>query len=520
MSQPDVQANLVIQPVLSSSTTAATDAATDLDALTWQAICGWPEHSGIEVVREGLDYGALTRYFLWDKVPRAMRHRIDPGGFAFEQRLIDQDQQKAAALLPYPKWKQQIKRPVDSLSRWVSESSLRLSRFTDARPVLFVPRQHGSLRSTLAALAKKSDLRLMGPMAHGENPSVARFQVWRQPSADSDLDDLDFSEQLYQGIRRGLRAFDIELLLADRQPLQQQLRQQASLVRQIEAELAIARPQAMLVFADNHTPLQEYVAVAKRANIPTLVIQHCLDCERYCLNEAYADVIAVWGKARQQRYRTESVQQPRLEVTGNPEYDGLRLPRQLHQGKDRWLWATRPHGPHKCYLPSRSPQEGLDILDALLTALEQIASAQLTIKPHPLDYVGLYSEQIEQRGLSDRVTVTHRPLQTCLPNTDIVISEDSTAAVEAMFFGRPVVHAHFAPSPPVLPLAPYQAALPAHNAKTLLAALQQTQSMDKTARKTMLNGQQRFVYDYIGQLDGQATQRVTDLIEQIILNAV
>lgn len=500
----------MLQSVASSSTIAPAE----LDAFTWGAICGWPGRSGIEVVRDGIDYGALSRCFLWDKVPRAIRAQGSPEKFAFEQNLLDQVRQTAASA-PYPQWKQQIKRPFHSLSRLASEASLRFSRATRGEPVLFVPRQHGYLRSTLAALSKRSDIRLVAPFEHGANSPVSRFQLWRSPQADP-----AFAEQLSLGIVRGLQAFDIELLAADKATLKQQLLQQASWVRQAEAELAIARPQALLTFADNHTPLQEYVAVANRENIPTIVLQHGLDCERYCLNEAYATVIAVWGSARKQRYETESAQQPRIVVTGNPEFDSLRLPAQMHEGKDSWLWATRPHGSNKCYLPSRSPQEGLDILNALLSALEQMPTASLTIKPHPLDYIGLYSAQIKERGLGDRATITSDPLQTCIAQADLVISEDSTAAVEAMFFGRSVIHAHFAPSPPVLPLVQYQAALPANNPETLLASLHLAQSASAAARKTMLNGQQRFVYDYIGCLDGLACQRVTDLIEQVVAIAL
>ena len=482
-----------------------------LDQFAWQAICNWPSHSGIEIIREGLDYGALTRYFLWDKVPRAIRAQTAPEAFAFEQALLDRARQEAVVVVPYPKWKSVVKQPFQSLERLASELRLRLSQQSRSEPVLFVPRQHASLRSALTALSHKSNIRLIAPQDCGANPNVERFQIWRSRPADS-----AFANQLCNGIVRGLKAFDIQLLEIDQRTLQQQLQQQASLIRQSEAELAIARPHAVLTFADNHTPLQEYVAVANRAQIPTIVLQHGLDCEQYCLNEAYAAVIAVWGDARKQRYEKNSQQQPTLRVTGNPQYDSVRLPAQLHSGTDRWLWTTRPHGSNKCYLPSRSPQEGLDILAALLAALEQTETAQLVIKPHPLDYIGLYSEQIKRRELSDRVTVSHQPLSTCLAQADIVVSEDSTAAAEAMMLGRVVVHAHFAATAPVLPLVEYQAALPANNPQILLASLQRAQSLSPATRKTMLNGQHRFVYDYMGRLDGQACQRAIALIEQVI----
>ncbi|MGC1310055.1 MAG: hypothetical protein WA885_22735 [Phormidesmis sp.] len=498
-------------PTLKTLTTTA-----DLDKFSWQATCNWPDHSSVKVIHEGLDYGALTRYFLWDKVPRAIRQQVNPEGFAFEQALLDQRQQASVSRSSYPQWKQQIKQPFHALSRFASIANLRLSRYRCPAPVVFVPRQHSHLRSTLSALLENKTVQLVAPLAHGPNTGVQLFQTVPVRSPD-----LAFAEQLYQGIIYGLQAFDIQLLATDQQVLKRQIQQQARLVRQIEAELAIADPQAVLTFADNHAPLQEYVAIANRQGIPTIVLQHGLDCEQYCLNEAYASVIAVWGNARKQRYQASSQQQPaRIQVTGNPEYDCVRLPEQLSTSREHWLWTTRPHGPQKCYSPSRTPQEGLDMLEAILTALERTETARLTIKPHPLDYIDLYSMQVEKYKLGDRVTISRDSLLTALPQADIVISEDSTAAMEAMFFGKVIVHAHFASSPPVLPLVDYAAALPASSPKILINSLQAAQTLSADEQKTMLNGQRSFVYDYAGPLDGQACQRVTDLITQVVSNAV
>jgi hypothetical protein len=492
----------------------------DLDQFAWRVICGWPDHSMVEVVHEGLDYGELTRYFLWDKVPRAVRYQVNPKGFALEQALLNQIRQQQARMSTcrsqYPRWKRQIKQPFQSLGWFASVLRLRLSHYSRPAPILFIPRQHFHLRSTLTALLNNPAMQLVAPLEHGFNTGVHLFRTLpKQPP------DVTFAQQLHQGIIRGLKAFDITLFETDQQKLQQQILQQISLVRQIEAEFAIAAPQAILVFADNHSPLQEYVAIARRQGIPTIMLQHGLDCEQYCLSEAYASVIAVWGKSRQQRYQKVSNRKPVLiQVTGNPEYDHFRLPEQLCEGGDHWLWVTRPHGPEKCYLPSRTPQEGLEILKAILLALKQTESARLMIKPHPLDYADLYQVEVEKCQLSHRVAITHEPLATLLPHANIVISEDSTAALEAMFFGKIVIHAHFASSPPILPLIEYAAALPADSPEMLHASLRVAKTLTTSAKTSMLRGQHNFIGDYAGPLDGQACQRVTTLITEVMSGTV
>lgn len=501
------------KPLAASITTTIDSLETgELDWFVWQAICDWPVHSGIDVSCEGLDYGALTRCFLWDKVPRAVRYRRSPAAFAFEQNLLNQHRQTSSSGNAYPNWKRRLKWPFQMAEQVADGVRFRVRQAADSGSVIFVPRQHLHVRSTLRSLAKDSSLRLVAPLEHGINPGVTLFQT---PSVKKP--NTAFAKQLYQGIVRGLKAFEIELLLGDQQRLQQQIEQQMTLIRQVEAELAAANPQALLVFADTHTPLQEYVAVANRQGIPTVLLQHGLDCEQFCLNDVQSAVVAVWGSARKKRYEAESQRRPvRIEVTGNPEYDQLRLPTQLCAGGDRWLWATRPHGPHKCLSPSRSPHEGLDILAALLAALKQHKPAQLMIKPHPLDYIDLYATQIEQHGLGDRVTINRDPLLSVLPQADIVISEDSTAALEAMCFGKIVVHAHFAASPPVLPLADYAAALPAYSSESLALALGRARSLTLAEQETMLAGQHRFVNDYGGALDSCACSNVTALILEVV----
>ena len=481
---------------------------TNLDRSAWEAVCNWPDRSTISTVKNGLNYGILTRYFLWDKVPRAIRYQLNPNQFSLEETLWNQHraQQLNAPNAPTPPSEQSIQNAFHQLARL---TALRLDRL--GRSLIFVPRQHAQLRSTIAALQADPSFRFIAPN-HPGNTDIRTFQTPPKRSPD-----IAFTERLYQSILEGLEAFNIDLLLKDRQTLHHQLHQQAALIPQIEAELAAMRPNALLVFSDNHTPSQEYVAIANRQNIPTILLQHGLDCERYCLSDAYASILAVWGPARQQQYQQTSQQQPKqIQVTGNPRYDAQRPPKSLHPSGNQWLWVTRPHGPEKCYLPSRSPQEGLNILTALIAALRQNPSARLAIKPHPFDYIDLYAAEIKKQQMSDRIALTRESLDQQIPKANIVISEDSTAALEAMFFGKILIHAHFAPSPPVLPLVQYSAALPANTPELLQDSLSKATALSAEQANQLFTGQRSFIRDYAGPLDGQATQRVSTLIKRVV----
>ena len=485
-------------------------APAELDQMAWQTICDWPSSSQVEVIREGLDYAELTRYFLWDKVARALRSQLDPANFAFEAALLDRPP-VPPKISPPLSLTARLKQPLRNFYDQSKFTLLQPSAFWRRSPILYVPCWHPQLQTTVAALGRSSGLVVATtyPYAH-----AYRIQLPRQSLAEPDQ---TFAKQLHQGILQGLQARGIRLLDRDIALLGQQIINQMQHVQRCAAELAAVQPAAILVFADNHPPNQAYVLLARRAGVPAIMLQHGLDCEPYCLEQAYASVIAVWGEARLKRYQQQSLYQPdRIAVTGHPEYDHLRWPQQLNRAGHYWLWVTRPHGSEKCYFPSRSPQEGVDILAALLVALEQTPAARLVIKPHPLENLEVYRDQISQAQLGDRVELTTTSVTKLLPEASLVIAEDSTAGLDAMFSGKVLIHAHFAPVPPVLPFVDYEAALPAYSAAMLQEALEQIQHLTPAQEASLLQGQCRFINDYAGACDGQAAQRITALVYDVV----
>ncbi|MBW4538638.1 MAG: hypothetical protein KME43_05760 [Myxacorys chilensis ATA2-1-KO14] len=477
--------------------------AAALDRFAWNAICNWSKHTSVVTIYNGIDYAELTRCFLWDKVARAIRQQTNSDQFEFDRVL------PPTPLTPHPnRLKFWLKRSLKLLQMWQDVRSLQSSQ------VLYVPCAHPTLQSVVKVIAQSESITVVAPQ--GAFDSALNIQTIRPPLL-LDLPNLAHVEALHQGILEGLGALGVELLEPDVIVLRHQIAQLLLRTEQIETELSILRPNAILVFADNHFPVQSYVFVARKYAIPSIMLQHGLDCEQHCLDEAYADVISVWGDARLQRYQQDSTWQPsRLQANGNPEYDGLMFPNQLDRGGEYWLWTTRPHCPEKCYIPSRTPQEGIQILQALLTALEQSPTAHLVIKPHPLDDIALYQTYINAHPLSDRVTLSTGLVRSLIPNASVVISEDSTVGLEAMFFGKVVIHAHFAVSDPVLPFVKYNAALPGFSPETLQTSLQQIEQLSEKQQQDLLEGQRQFLQQYAGVCDGKAQERVTSMIQTIL----
>lgn len=483
--------------------------AEQCDRRAWEAIQNWPAAAGLDPVKEGLDPALLGRWFLWDKVGRAIRRELDPEGFALEAQLL-------AAAHPPPPGKTPPRRGsgIQAARRALLRGKLRTVRAFGARRVLYAPfpyARHARILEPL--LAAGAPLEVVVPDAHADAWPGAIPWRCRAPRAEPRM---TVTTAAIGDIVRGLEAQGIRLLDADVQHLQAQLAEQRQTLVQAQAELDALRPDALLVPADNHPPFIEHVLAARQRGIPVLMLQHGLDCERYYLDDAYATHIAVWGPDRERRYRRDSSWQPeRIAVVGNPHYD--QEPAPAPPADDRsWLWVTRPHAPAKCYAPSRRPDEGLRILDALLLALSKVPEARLVIKPHPFDNTDGYRARIAAAGAHRAHVVSDDTVANLLAGAGVVITEDSTAGMDAMLAGRTVVHAHFAPAPTVMPFVAYGAALPGFSPAELADSLGRASTLEPAARATMAAGQQRFLDDFAGPRDRQASGRLVQFITDVL----
>lgn len=484
-----------------------------LDYYAWEAICHWHHYCDIDVVHEGIDYSQLTRWYLLDKVARAIRQEIAPEQLAFEVQLITPSSssssiKQSSTSTKSKSWQTKL---IEYLGNLKNYGNIALNR----RQILYIPLLHRHLQQTVSQLVESSLYTVVVP---DSQKRLHYHDAYVSPNPLSiEKPDWVYGQQLYQGILQGLQAFNITLLEIDQVTLQKQINEQLKLVKKVEATLNFPKPDAVLLFGDNHPPVQAYVLVAQRDGIETIMLQHGLDCERYYCDQAYAKAIAVWGNARLQRYQHDSTQQPvYLEITGNPEFDERRLPSEIDTTGHYWLWVTRPHHPHKCYAPSRYPNEGLDILAAILEALQTHPEQKLIIKPHRSDYADLYQNLIAKNGLETRVELSKQPIEELFLCARLVISEDSTAGMEGMFWGKVVIHAHFAPSAPVMPFVDYGAALAGFSATMLKDAIRQGLNLTEQQKQQLLQGQQQFIQDFANIGDGKAQTRVLSFINKVM----
>lgn len=476
-----------------------------LDLCAWELIRDWPKHTNQATKIDGWDFGLLTRSFLWDKVGRALRVAADPQGSALEKQLLMNSKPtgQGPSRSVQDKVRQRVRRILQQQRK----------RDTDCRRIFF-PAPSERLEAAAQALSLVPDAVITSGLNHRH--LFASAVTVPAPGTAEPLPE-GSAARIVQAVVGGLAAQGLLLLSTDRDTLAQEIAEQVAHLPLAEAIVSAAAPDLLIVHADNHPQLQHFVFAAKRLRVPTLLLQHGLDCERHYLDDTFCDHVAVWGEERAERYRAQSSLQPRdIAITGNPAFDTLKYPGQVSGKGDLWVWATRPHAPHKCYSPSRRPDEGPAILNALLDALAQCPKRRLIIKCHPCDTRAVYADVIARHPAKGRVRFSSAPLGNLFRRARLAVAEDSTAGLEAMFTGTPLIHAHLAPSTPAMPFVDMNAALPGFDAKQIVASVLQADTLDPRVLGDMHAGQTAFIARFAGPDDGNAGGRLRDYVTQIL----
>ncbi|MDC0408586.1 hypothetical protein OAM38_00070 [Flavobacteriaceae bacterium] len=462
----------------------------ELDKEAYNIVCNWYKIIEFNPFYYGIDFSQIIRFYLWDKVGRALRitNNID---FNEAESYI---KNRSSSSFYYT--------PVNSNGKY------RKSFFSRKKSI-FVPFQ--SHYTDL--LVEKLKLKDFIVFSKTTSKLIQSKEVVKGLNYRCDNREID---EFYNGLMKALRLMNIELIQEDTKLLKVEIEGSFKITALAKKELEYYKPDGVFVHSDNHPPFINYVLVAKALNIPSFTYQHGLDCEHYFLDDCFADYVGLWSKNRRIKYETSSKIQPKkYKVIGNyflPETFKIRK-REKSICK-KLIFITRPHKPVKCYSPSRNYLEGVSILKSILEYLVSSKSIKLVIKPHPMDDCVLYKNLITEFDLDDRVAIVTHKVAHIIHDIDLVITEDSTAGVEALMYGLPVVHAHFASSEPVLPFLNYGAAFSGNDPEELKDSINKGLNLSLKEKQLMNIGQKKMMADFIP--NGEVKELVQFISENVL----
>jgi CDP-glycerol glycerophosphotransferase (TagB/SpsB family) len=208
-------------------------------------------------------------------------------------------------------------------------------------------------------------------------------------------------------------------------------------------------------------------------------------------------------------------------ITGQPRYDFLyRIDEifdketickdlDLNPNKGIIVLATQGFQPKYGY-----PDYDRQLLDAVFNSMNDFPDIQLVIKLHPVEDGELQRKMIAERKLKN-VLIIKNELYEILSVCDILMSINSTVAIEATILDKPVIIVNLADIPDWMPYVESGVARGVYRKGDLTPAIKDVLE-NSEVREKLKENRKKFVYEHAYIQDGKATERVVNLIEKMI----
>jgi len=282
--------------------------------------------------------------------------------------------------------------------------------------------------------------------------------------------------------------------------------------------LGVKKPDVVIVLTEGIMPAKIAVAAARLGKIPTLLLlQLGMLGKNYECPSFLADKISVPGDFIKDLVINCGVDAKRVVVTGRPTYDALvraedRFDRaeicrrlELNPARKILVYCTEN-------LPLRDTEK---IVRAICKAMKSLPDVQFIIKVHPSELsVSIYHKVAREVGVQPLIT-KEESIYEILFACDLMITGFSTTALDAMILDKPVITTNFTGLPDPIPFAESGAAIGVYREKDLEPAIREGLYHD-SVKERLRRDREKFVYEQTYLKDGKATERIVDLIEQMV----
>ncbi len=268
--------------------------------------------------------------------------------------------------------------------------------------------------------------------------------------------------------------------------------------------------------------------VARARGVPSLEVQHGLE---YYGPGSYtrrhsAEFMGVYGPLTQREMRAVGDAHSTPVIIGSPRFDVYASLRKENLRDSADL-------PNKgvsflCIAPAVDPGGDLDTYDyeeyfsAIASAMKKIKNARTIIKFRP----GRSRDSFAHRTIASifadipHTIVEDEPLSELFPAADVVISCFSTAAIEAMQCGKPLVYLGLSPSQKLMGIGHFssyekEGAIRLATTKEDLSRIVEELARDVSARNTLAEQGRKFLKDAYA-FDGLSSERTATLVNSLL----
>lgn len=292
------------------------------------------------------------------------------------------------------------------------------------------------------------------------------------------------------------------------------------------------KPNLILVTSEDSGIFEKaLIVVGKLEKIPTLAVQHGTIGP---LHQGYmhsknsisstgsvqspylqiADKTAVYGPYYHNFLTRISAYPPSaVAITGQPRYDKIAMVDKIFS-KEKFCskWGLDPDKKLVLAVTQQVPMRK-SFIESVLKGLSSFSDVQLIIKPHPIEDSEIYEKLLEEEKM--RVILLPKGSETleALYACDLLVAMSSTVVIEAAILRKPAVTVKPVGEDP----APYYSEVTLRvDLGADLASIFEKALYDERTREKLKRAEEKFAFDQTYKQDGKATERVVDLIEQLI----
>ena len=270
--------------------------------------------------------------------------------------------------------------------------------------------------------------------------------------------------------------------------------------------------------------------IGNRESLPTIALQHgiitpshwgyifgksekisisdavnCRPLPRYTLlyGPGYREILT-----RYSNYPEDS-----LIITGQPRYDYLyNIARSMDKNeflKEKELIHPLIVWISQFGLPQSENEKNIDCFMHLLDSIP----VNLFIKPHPGDTdLSIYQPLIRHKNVVlSRDIDLYKLLNVC----DLIITKNSTAAIEAAALNKPIIVLNLSGEPDVIDYVKEGIALGVYREEELPSAVKRLLEDDSQ----LCRRRKEYIRRYLFKMDGRSSQRVADFLEELLTNS-
>ncbi len=277
--------------------------------------------------------------------------------------------------------------------------------------------------------------------------------------------------------------------------------------------IASVQPDVVVLLNEISAPDRLMALVSAVVGVPSVSIQHGLYIG-YVYHKLATNKVIVWGKEPKKFWEKTECAPDRVISVGSFAHEDW-----ASSSKALPFNSSNNARPTVLFL-GQNPAAFISLpvhrktIQAVFKAIHELRDYDFVVKPHPGEDSTPYLIALEKLSFRENVHILmNESVKKVLLESDVVITVFSTAGLEAMLLGKPVIVLDLSKE---APLAPY---VTASEVVRIAEMLPQTIKMvieNQKIFESLVSASKKYAADYLEPLDGESVKRAVQVIKDLV----